>query len=483
MSILQSLFASFRDLGDSLRCAFLGETSSHQLSASFGDFRNLLATSNKGLCIDGKASISLKQNRSNVAVIGPSGKGKSQVAVFGTLLRATNHCSYIINDVSGEISTCIPYLHSVGIKILNLDFGKITGLNFNPLEDCKGSVTEMKKVASTLVRASNSNSTKQDFWIVSATDTLVIFIQFVLESLDPKYHNLANVYRLILEYQGDPEVIELLFAEKASEAVFQKFKALSGASENTRKSIISSSLSSLSFLGDDPTLCEITSHSNIIFQDFRESPHALFVHVPVSDTSFYAPILSLFFQDFYRFAFSRIPGDEELDVMMMLDEFDTLGAISDYSSIISNSRKFKIPQNIFLQSRFQLSKYGDQAKTILNNCAVKCYYGGLGTEESEELERNLGKYEYTVDKERKQTKTRSLMTASEIREMKGEILVFQSGEKPLKVNITEAYKQPTLMKRLNMPEGTKRELDQKQQETKTYLEYFSLEAYRKQLGR
>lgn len=203
----------------------------------------------------------------------------------------------------------------------------------------------------------------------------------------------------------------------------------------------------MSFIGEDPTLCDITSRTTIRFEDFRTRPHALFVHVPVGDVRYYAPMVSLFFQDFYRYAFSYLPSERELDICMVMDEFDTLTSIQGYSEIISNARKFKIPQQLILQSEALLSKYGDKAKNILNNCNVKCYYGGLG-HEAYDLERILGNFEYKDDKSGA-IRQRPLMTASEIREMKDEILVIPSGEKPLKLSITPAYKQRELVAKLN----------------------------------
>jgi len=470
-NILTGIFDFFLEIVDGIQAQT--KTQKHTLNASFGDSQNLLSRRHKGFCVDGKRFLSLKQSRSNMVVIAPSGKGKTQISIFPFLLNTTGNCSFIINDVSGELGQTIPYLKSQGIQTMVLDFGQKTGLYFNPLEGCKGNITQMKKIAKTLMKASTSNTQKQDFWSISAEDTMVLFMQYILESEPLIYHNLGNVYRLIIEYQGSSEIIEAMMSAKATESVWKKFKALTGASDNTRKSIIASALSALSFIGDNPMLCDITSRSNINFSDFRKESMALFVQIPVSDAQFYAPMLSLFFQEFYRFGFSKIPTDNELDIMMVLDEFDTLTAISDFSSIISNSRKFKIPQQIILQSESQLSKYGNQAKTILNNCNVKCYYGGLG-DETYQMEKILGKYEYQPDKESKHTKTRSLMTTSEIREMKDEILVLSSGEKPLKIKVTEAYKQRKLMKRLQMDDLT----EEAEIIESFSIEYIPLEEYK-----
>lgn len=418
----------------------------HTLKAEFGKPNNLISTTGDGFCIDGTRFLSLAKSRENYLVVAPSGKGKSQVSVFPFLLNAKAKQSLIVNDPSGELSSTIPYLESVGYQCNVLDFAKKTGMYFNPLDGCaNNNLTQMRKVAKTLLSATTKDT--EDFFTISAEDCLVLFIQFVMQSEPVQFRNLANVYRLILEYQASPHLIENLVTTKGSEDVFRKFRALAGASENTRKSIVASALTALSFIGEDPTLCDITSRTTIRFEHYRTRPNALFVHVPIGDVRYYAPIVSLFFQEFYRYAFSYLPSERELDICMILDEFDTLTAIRDYSEIISNARKFKIPQQLILQSEALLSKYGDKAKNILNNCNVKCYFGGLG-QEAYDLERILGNFEYKDDKSGG-IRQRPLMTASEIREMKDEILVIPSGEKPLKVPITPAYKQKLLVAKLN----------------------------------
>ena len=418
----------------------------HTLKAEFGKPNNLISTTNDGFCIDGTRFLSLAQSRSNYLVVAPSGKGKSQVSVFPFLLNAKGKHSIIINDPSSELSSTIPYLESVGYKCFILDFAKKNGLYFNPLDGCvNNNLTQMRKVAKTLLSATTKDT--EDFFSISAEDCLVLFIQFLMESEPIQFRNLANVYRLILEYQASPHLIENLVTTKGSEDVFRKFRALAGASENTRKSIVASALTALSFIGEDPTLCDITSRTTIRFEDFRTRPNALFVHVPVGDVRYYAPMISLFFQEFYRYAFSYLPTDRELDIFCILDEFDTLSGIQGYSEIISNARKFKIPQQIILQSEALLSKYGEKSKNILNNCSVKCFFGGLG-QEAYDLERILGNFEYK-DEKSGAIRQRALMTASEIREMKDSILVIPSGEKPLKVPITPAYKQKLVVAKLN----------------------------------
>lgn len=439
----------------------------HQVNASFGNASSLISRSNKGWCIDGKRFMDMETSRKNICITAGSGKGKSQVHIFPTLLNLES--SAVVNDNSSELSVCRPYMESRGIKTMVMNLTQSGNVFLNPLDGCQGDVSAIRKIAKTLM----GNASKEvDFFSLSGEDCLAIFIQYVLES-EPRIHaNLANVYRLILQYQGSPSVIEQLMAAKASEAVWSKFKALAGNSERTLKSITATALSSLSWLGDNPTLASLTSMTNISFEDFRETPHVLFIQYPASDSTFFAPMVSLIFQSFYRFAFSKLPCEDDLDIMMILDEFSSLiQGLPDYSNIISNSRKFKIPQCIILQDESLLSPYKELKDNILVNCFVKCYYGGQD-KKAFELEKLLGSYTYT-DRETDQKRQRPLLYASEIRELDDQIIVLPNGQKPLKLKVTPAYKQKRLRRQLAMTANTE------DGGTLEYIiQYIDLEPYR-----
>lgn len=442
----------------------------HSHNATFGNARKLMSSRNKGWCVDGKRFLDLPTSRQNFCVVAGSGKGKTQVHIFPTILNSES--SMVINDISSELANCSSYLANKGTIPLIMNLTKKSGVYLNPLDGCKGDISAMRKLAKTLM---GNASDKNDFFSLSGEDCLTLFIQYVLESEPSVYANLGNVYRLILNYQGAPEVIERLMADKASEAVWAKFKALAGNSERTLKSITATSLSALSWLGDNAVLADITSVTNFSFESFREKPHVLFIQSPVSDTKFYAPMVALVFQSFYRFAFSNLPSKEDLDIMMILDEFSTLiDGLPDYSNTISNSRKFKIPQCIVLQDESLLSPYKELKDNILGNCFVKCYYGGQD-KKAFELEKLLGSYTYE-DKESKQKKPRPLLYANEIRELDKDILVIPNGQKPLKISVTPAFKQSRLRKKMAMPKDD----DQTDNMVDYSIQYIDLSEYRNQ---
>lgn len=463
--LLELIESAFKGIGNLIDETFEGN---NEVNASFGRASSLISKGNKGWCIDGKRFLDMETSRKNICITAGSGKGKSQVHIFPTLLNL--ECSAVVNDNSSELAATIPYLEGKGVQCSVMNLTELGSMYLNPLDGCNGNVPAMRKVAKTLM---GNVSKESDFFSLYGEDCLVIFIQFVLES-QPRIHaNLANVYKLILEYQGSPKVIEHLIAEKASEAVWSKFKALAGNSERTLKSITATALSALSWLGDNPVLASLTSVTNISFEDFKKSPNVLFIQYPASDSKFYAPMVSLIFQSFYRFAFSSLPDPDDLDIMMVLDEFSSLiGGLPDYSQIISNSRKYRIPQCLILQDESLLSPYKELKDNILGNCFVKIYYGGQD-KKAFELEKLLGTYSYT-EKGSEHKKTRPLMYASEIREMDNQIIVLPNGQKPLKVKVTPTYKQSKLRKRLAM----ERSFEDAKTRSEYSVQYIDLEPYR-----
>ena len=442
----------------------------HEHHAEFGRPSDLLSKRDKGWCVDGIRFTDMETARRNIAVIAGSGMGKSQTNIFPLILNTKSSC--VVNDNSSELASTIPYLQSQGVETLVMNLTKKSGVYLNPLDGCKGDLSAIRKISKSLM---GSASQKQDFFTLAGEDCLSLFAQHLVESESRIYANLGNLYRLILEFQANPKVVEYYMAEKASEDVWRKFLALSQNSERTLKSILATSLSALSWLGDNPILADITSVTNFSFKTFREKQSFLFIQSPASDSAFYAKMIALVFQSFYRFAFSALPKEEDKDIMMIQDEFSSLiDGLPDYSQIISNSRKFKIPQCIILQDESLLSPYGELKDNILGNCYIKCYYGGQN-KKALELEKLLGSYSYT-DSKSSQTRTRPLMYASEIQQLKDEILVLVSGQKPLKVKITPAYKQRKLKKRLQMEC-----LEEEHPPVEYCIQYIDLEPYKEKI--
>jgi type IV secretory pathway TraG/TraD family ATPase VirD4 len=428
----------------------------HKLSSKFERESKLISAANKGFSITGRKNLSVKNSRENLVIVSPSGGGKTSTIIYPSCFNIQS--SMIINDPSGEIIKTKNYFISKGFNVKTLDFGnKTDSIYYNPLKRIKTNA-DVVKVASMLVR-STSKKGDFDFWNNKSVELIAMFINFILENEKPIYQNLGNVFHMLEVLQGSPETIDQLFAQKASEQLFQKYKSLIGTSDNTRSSIIASAQASLSFIGNDPTLCDITSTDNFDFGTLRNEKTILFLRCPLGDVGYFSTINSIFFEQFFSEVFSKIPDEKEDDIFILIDELSSL-YLPNLANIISNSRKFQTPILGVLQSENQLyQNYGEfNAKTILNNANTKVYFTGL-TDESNHLEKTLGRYEY--EDEKGAIRSRALMTSDEIRTMpRKNILIIHSGMRPIKATVTPHYRQPRLMKLLNMetPENQQEEI-------------------------
>lgn len=418
----------------------------HKLSSKFERESKLISAANKGFSITGRKHLSVKNSRENLVIVSPSGGGKTSTVIYPSCFNIQS--SMIINDPSGEIIKTKNYFLSKGFKVKTLDFGsKENSIYYNPLKRVKTNA-DVVKVASMLVR-STSKKADFDFWNNKSVELIAMFINFLRENEPPLYQNLGNVFHMLEVLQGSPDTIDRLFAQKASEKLFQKYKSLIGTSDNTRSSIIASAQASLSFIGNDSILLDITSSDNFDFNTLRNEKTVLFLRCPLGDVGYYSTINSIFFEQFFAHIFSKIPEEQDDDIFILIDELSSL-YLPNLANIISNSRKFRTPILGVLQSISQLyQNYGEyNAKTILNNANTKVYFTGL-TDECKELEQTLGRYEY--EDEKGAIRSRALMTSDEIRTMpRNNILIIHSGMRPIKAIVTPHYRQPRLMKLLNM---------------------------------
>ncbi|QHI38048.1 Conjugal transfer protein TraG [Kordia antarctica] len=449
----------------------------NSLSSEFGNESSLLSSRHGGLSVTGTKFLSVEKSKEHLLYFGPTGLGKSTVCLVPSALNIALSkngidASMIINDPSKENLKLMNFFISKGYKVYRFDPNDIEhSIYYNPLHRIQNA-SDIAKVATLLVTKSSKET--KDYWQLKSIEVISLLIGFLLEHTSKVYQNIANVYYLLENLAGNEDAVSGLFAEKSTEKQWRQFKALISNSDNTKASIISSAIGNLSFIGNDPNLCNLTSVDTFDFSNMAKEKIVLFLNCGTAEMEYYSPLLGLFFEQLFTELFRSIPKASDNHLYLLIDELSSI-PIPSLSKVISNARKYFSILGI-LQSENQLyQSYGEyNAKTILNN-ACRVYMTGLN-DECERISKALGEYEYYADKEKKMLRTRPLMSSSEIRTMpKDRVIVIPNGGLlPLYCKVKPFYKVGKYMRYLN----TKLLEEDTPSLTANYLaQYLPLDAY------
>jgi type IV secretion system protein VirD4 len=445
-SIFISLWDSLTGLGEAILNVLLQKD--HGYSASFGSEKEFISRSADGFSVTGIRQLTIEQSTTHLAVVSPSGGGKTTVNIIPTILRQTRS-SLLINDNSIEIRTATAnYLRSKGYRVRYLDFDveHFTTQNafYNPLARIK-SKADIAKITSILVSTTEGKGGDK-FWNIKAMETISLAIELVLRDSDPRTHHLASVHRTLQMMVTEEDRVSFQMVEH--DDLFLKWQVLLSNSPNTKASIFSSAISALSFIDTNLNLALLTSKDTISFDEMRSIETALFISVPLAYSEIFEPLLNCFYSQFFGHILESPLPDEKRDlpILCLMDEFGSSMKVPNFPKYISNLRKFYVCMMMVLQSESQLKKYGDAgADEILSSC-TKVYFTGLD-KEADKISNLLGKYSYTDKKEHQ--KERHLMTPDEVRTMPSNrcVIIPIGGKKGIIGKLVPFYKQQLLIKR------------------------------------
>lgn len=350
-------------------------------------------------------------------LLGGSGSGKSvTVAIPSILNLGKNGHSMCIHDPSGELyEKTAGDLIEKGYTIKLLDFsepGRSDG--FNPLVRAKN-VTDIQKIASLLVRNTLGES-KDPFWSTQST-MLITLVARVLQKKNFWFKNLANVKYVIDSMISNPEGIDRIVVECMDRTIVNEYKQFMAMDNKLLTSILSTCRASLALL-NDPSVQTTTAYDSIDFESFKRDKVALFICNKTADMKYYSSLSAIYFEQFFGFIMSRLPqkGDKK-SIFFILDEASSL-YLPTLQIALANLRKFNSGILAIAQDFNQfIHLYGTyEAEALKSNCYSKVYLPGAPLNTAQELEKQLGVFEYEDDKGVR--RTRPLMTADEIRVMK-----------------------------------------------------------------
>lgn len=431
----------------------------HKHKAGWQKNSSLLRRKHTGFVLNGEKAISRKLSYSNCLINGITSKGKSSVVLIPTILSLANtNCSLIINDPSYEIfEKTAGYLQEQEWKVLQLDFANPKNVFFNLLKRAN-TLSQIHQLAHQLVHTGDTKG--EVFWKNKAIEVIVVIIR-ILKTQDEIYQTGLNIAYILDLMQAKDEAVDQLFDEYADKALFSKYLSIIGQSENTLSSVLSSAQSAVQIFALDENIQHITSNDNLDLKALRtgEQKTVLFIHTSISKMHYFSTVASIFLQQAFDSIFEKRPSDNERDLFIICEEAPVI-TINGLDTICSNIRKYRagclfITQNALSQFT---SKYGrDKAISIISNCKTRMYMGAeLNT--AQELEQQLGNFDYVDHDDGDKVKRRELMTKHELMEMDDRIAVVTvAGQGNYKIKLKPYYKQKNLVEKTEITFETEEE--------------------------
>lgn len=318
----------------------------------------------------------------NQLVLGPSGTGKTRNFLKPNLLQM--NASYLVLDTKGLLYEEVgPILAANGYRVENLDFTDVCGtVGYDPLDHIRRdpvtgapSQRDILSVSDAICPVENGH---EPFWDHAAANYFASFVAYVLETMPPERHTMAEVVDLFEEvvsnkneYENHFEGLEVTHPDSFALALYRRYSGGITA-DKMHASILGIIAEKIRCLGFREALDMYALEPKVDFAGMGHEKVALFVTVSDVDYSL-MPLTNLFvtqaFQALVEEADKCPGGMMPWPVRLYLDDFSNL-RIPDFERIISVTRSREIWCTLLCQTVAQLNGlYGMAgAQTIMGNC-------------------------------------------------------------------------------------------------------------------
>lgn len=423
-----------------------------------GEQRRLLSRKHSGLVLNGRDRLTEARSFQHLAVVAPTGAGKTTRVVVPNLLQLSSSC--VVTDPSGEVfERTSGYLMSRGFEVKVLNLGNVRqSLCFNPLHRAI-THSEIRKAVGILVdSAFPSDRGESSFWNDGAKSILGVLAR-CLQAEAREFRNLANLRYLLNCFGSDGRLIEDFVSRAADEATFREYKAFLAQDDRVMQGMLSTARTALDPISD-PDLAMVTGSESLNFESLRSRKTIIYVIVPEHEIRYYSFVLSLLYSQLFSFCMSA-PTEDQEPILFMLDEF-AHARVPQFSTLITTLRKRRVSCTVILQDVEQLTAvYGRaDAATILNGCTSRIFLPGLSLQSCRDLELVLGNSTVRVKETglhamgadpatyRDREMGRPLLTASEIRQLPDDqAILIHANRAPALLKMTPFYRDRELLKR------------------------------------
>lgn len=405
------------------------------ISAEFGSLSLIGSWLNGGFVVGRYKRLTRKQSYENVILSAPTGAGKTTRFLVKQILSIKN-ASLIINDPQGEL-----WHHTSGylgkhFEVYSVNFSDSRkSAGYNPLSRIRKR-NDINKLAELLMATTYDKGSGDVFWKMASINLTAILMR-ILFYQPVRYQNIFNLIRMLKIFSVDGRRVDEWVARTRDDALILDYKELIHTPEKTLLSVVATVKSALQ-LFDDPEIAKTSSVNTFDFSQLRERPTAVFLNNTLGDQRYLSILNSVFFDQFYAHVLDSLPGRDDLDIFLVIDEAGQL-FIPTLAQATATARKVRVSTYLAVQSHSQLkSFYRDQAETIKANCRTKIWLTGQSSlDELREIETLGGKRIYRDEKGVERTVP--LISADAIRMLPEDRSLILSGSHPLIMGRTSPF--------------------------------------------
>jgi type IV secretion system protein VirD4 len=219
------------------------------------------------------------------------------------------------------------------------------------------------------------------FWASSARNLFAATLGYVLETplCDGRRH-LGSALALFSTGQDVAAALEIIIRTerpRLSPFIVDQFNQFAAMPEKTRGSVVAHLIDALK-PWNNPLIVAATARSDFNLRELRERRTSIFIGAPVADLESYRPLVRVLIQQVHDQVMRELPQTDDAEpVLLLLDEFPTLGRMETLVAKLPVSAGYGIRMAIIVQALSQLDEiYGRPIRdTILANTDLKLFVG------------------------------------------------------------------------------------------------------------
>jgi len=356
-------------------------------------------TGKDGFVLSKHVRLSKKASFEHVAILGPTGSGKSTSFFIPNLLELDGSTSVVVSDPKKEMYNLThKHLESLGYNVKLIEPFNADVI-YNPLLITNKDITEVKEIAQMIMINGNKSyeiatgaSSSNAEWLAMAAPLLTAAMIYSLhkgkrkdiieakeiiskapntQALEELFKQVPSAYREFLTFNQASRASKTISGIKIT-----LFNALQLFDDDKIRKFVSTPFEKEELKDEGKTLYKAQIHKLFHPHMLRAEPTVLFVNVPERKATYLMPLMSVFYSQLLNKCMDK---DEGMPILFMLDEFANIGNIPNIANVIATARSRDIGISIGLQGMEQLKRnYGeDNAHDILNNLKTKVIFTGL----------------------------------------------------------------------------------------------------------